>query len=51
MSKMPNLMLTARDTLEDKLMGFDVGADDYFLNPLIWKSFCSIKSVDQTNPS
>lgn len=29
----PILMLTARDTLEDKLMGFDVGADDYLLKP------------------
>ena len=26
-------MLTARDTLEDKLMGFEVGADDYLLKP------------------
>ena len=29
----PILMLTARDTLEDKLMGFEVGADDYLLKP------------------
>ena len=29
----PILMLTARDTLEDKLLGFDVGADDYLLKP------------------
>ena len=29
----PILMLTARDTLEDKLTGFDVGADDYLLKP------------------
>ncbi|HLS18672.1 MAG TPA: response regulator transcription factor [Paracoccaceae bacterium] len=26
-------MLTARDTLEDKLHGFDVGADDYLTKP------------------
>jgi len=30
---MPILMLTARDTIEDKLRGFDVGADDYLLKP------------------
>jgi DNA-binding response OmpR family regulator len=27
------LMLTARDTLEDKLEGFDAGADDYLAKP------------------
>ncbi|MBY0417103.1 MAG: response regulator transcription factor [Pararheinheimera sp.] len=29
----PVLMLTARDTLEDKLKGFDAGADDYLVKP------------------
>lgn len=29
----PVLMLTARDTLEDKLKGFDSGADDYLVKP------------------
>ena len=29
----PILMLTARDTLEDKLMGFEQGADDYLVKP------------------
>jgi two-component system OmpR family response regulator len=29
----PVLMLTARDTLEDKLSGFDAGADDYLTKP------------------
>lgn len=29
----PILMLTARDTLDDKLKGFDVGADDYLVKP------------------
>ncbi|MEM6457660.1 MAG: response regulator transcription factor, partial [Acidobacteriota bacterium] len=29
----PILMLTARDTLDDKLAGFDVGADDYLVKP------------------
>lgn len=29
----PVLMLTARDTLEDKLEGFDAGADDYLVKP------------------
>jgi DNA-binding response OmpR family regulator len=29
----PVLMLTARDTLPDKLSGFDAGADDYLVKP------------------
>jgi DNA-binding response OmpR family regulator len=29
----PVLMLTARDTLHDKLAGLDVGADDYLVKP------------------
>jgi DNA-binding response OmpR family regulator len=29
----PVLMLTARDTLEDKLKGFAAGADDYLVKP------------------
>jgi DNA-binding response OmpR family regulator len=30
---LPILVLTARDTLEDKLSGFDAGADDYLVKP------------------
>ena len=33
----PVLMLTARDTLEDKLKGFDCGADDYLVKPFALK--------------
>ena len=29
----PILMLTARDTLDDKLAGFDAGTDDYLVKP------------------
>jgi DNA-binding response OmpR family regulator len=31
--KMPVLMLTARDTYQDKVTGLDVGADDYVVKP------------------
>lgn len=31
--EMPVLILTARDTLEDKLKGFEAGADDYLVKP------------------
>ena len=30
---LPVLMLTARDSLDDKLRGFDAGADDYLVKP------------------
>lgn len=30
---LPLLILTARDALEDKLVGFDAGADDYLVKP------------------
>jgi DNA-binding response OmpR family regulator len=32
-NQMPVLMLTARDTLADKVAGFDAGADDYLVKP------------------
>ena len=32
-SSIPVLMLTARDSLEDKVAGFDSGADDYLVKP------------------
>lgn len=31
--EVPILMLTARDTLDDKLAGFDAGTDDYLVKP------------------
>lgn len=31
--RVPVLMLTARDTLEDKVQGLDAGADDYLVKP------------------
>lgn len=36
-SEVPILMLTARDTLDDKLAGFDAGADDYLIKPFALK--------------
>jgi len=32
-SALPIIMLTARDTLDDRLLGFDCGADDYLVKP------------------
>ncbi|GAA5783908.1 DNA-binding response regulator [Chitiniphilus shinanonensis] len=36
-SPVPILMLTARDTLDDKVAGFDAGADDYLVKPFALK--------------
>jgi len=33
MSSVPVIMLTARDMIEDKIQGFEVGADDYIVKP------------------
>lgn len=42
----PVLMLTARDTLEDKLRGFAEGADDYMVKPFAMKELeARIQSV------
>ncbi len=36
-SSIPVLILTARDTLDDKITGFDIGADDYLIKPFEMK--------------
>jgi heavy metal response regulator len=38
-NSVPVLMLTARDSLEDKVSGLDVGADDYVTKPFAFPEF------------
>jgi len=36
-SKTPVLCLTARDGIEDRVRGLDLGADDYLIKPFAWE--------------
>jgi two-component system, OmpR family, copper resistance phosphate regulon response regulator CusR len=38
-SAVPILMLTARDTVEDRIAGLDFGADDYLTKPFEYREF------------
>ena len=46
----PIIMLTARDTLEDKLQGFDVGANDYLVKPFDLPELVARLRVMNNNP-
>jgi len=46
--KTPIIMLTSLDTLEDKIAGFDCGADDYLVKPFNFKELVArIKALDR----
>ena len=48
----PILMLTAKDALEDKLSGFDHGADDYLTKPFAFEELLArIKALLKRRPS
>src|ERR1700730_11085290 len=38
-SRVPILMLTARDTVDDRILGLDSGADDYLTKPFAFGEF------------
>ncbi|THB80787.1 MAG: DNA-binding response regulator [Desulfobacteraceae bacterium] len=49
--QVPVIMLTARDTLEDKLLGFESGADDYLVKPFALKELeARIKALSKRRP-
>lgn len=48
----PVLMLTARDTLEDKLAGFEAGTDDYLTKPFsLEELFARLKALGRRAPT
>jgi DNA-binding response OmpR family regulator len=38
-SNVPVLMLTARDAVDDRVKGLNLGADDYLVKPFAWEEF------------
>jgi len=46
----PIIMLTSLDSVDDKLTGFDCGADDYVLKPFIFRELLArIKAISRRN--
>lgn len=50
-SKVPVLMLTARDTVEDRVAGLDGGADDYLVKPFDFSELLArIRALQRRSP-
>jgi two-component system, OmpR family, copper resistance phosphate regulon response regulator CusR len=54
-SKTPVLLLTARDTVEDRVLGLNAGADDYLLKPFAFAELLArvralLRRIDSGNP-
>jgi DNA-binding response OmpR family regulator len=54
-SKTPVLLLTARDTVEDRVLGLNAGADDYLIKPFAFAELLArvralMRRVDSGNP-
>ena len=50
--QMPVLYLTARDSINDRVKGLELGADDYLVKPFAWAEFIArIRSLLRRGPS
>jgi len=50
-SKVPVLMLTARDTVDDRITGLDEGADDYLVKPFDFSELLArIRALQRRSP-
>jgi two-component system copper resistance phosphate regulon response regulator CusR len=54
-SKTPVLLLTARDAVEDRVLGLNAGADDYLVKPFAFAELLArvralLRRVDSANP-
>lgn len=47
-NKTPILLLTARDSIEDRVMGLDEGADDYLVKPFAFDEMLARVPCDDT---
>lgn len=48
----PILMLTARDTLDDRVAGFDAGADDYLTKPFAFRELVArLRALGRRRPT
>jgi DNA-binding response OmpR family regulator len=47
---LPVLLLTARDALEDKVAGLDMGADDYLVKPFAMQELLARLRVLERGP-
>lgn len=48
----PVLMVTARNSIEDKVLGLDVGADDYLTKPFVFEEFLArVRALLRRNQS
>ena len=51
-NSLPVLMLTARDSLEDKVAGLDAGADDYLVKPFrMAELLARVRALHRRSPS
>ncbi len=44
----PIIMLTARDTVDDRISGLDIGADDYLTKPFEFRELLAVAGIATT---